>query len=273
MKLKHGLPLMALFLLCLGNSLQAQQQEGQGRQQRQRAGQGQPRVSRTALLQIEAVQQELEVTDEQKTELDALRPNRQRGAGGEGRGGRRRQGGGADQAEGNDQAQGSEPGSEPGAGGGRGQRGRGQGGRTGGGAAALERVQAEITALQGILLEHQMSRLNEIYVQVAGPAALSDPVVVQILEISDEQRQKMQDVQQKMREQMRELAQSGDRESMREQIADMRKQANSDLVALLSDEQNAKLAKMKGAAFEMPEGAMQRPNRRGGQGGGDRADF
>ncbi len=278
MQLKLVLPVIALLLFCLGGSLQAQD-DGEGRQQRQRRG-GQQRLSRTALLQIEAVQKELELSDEQMEGITALRPNRR---GGEGKGergeGKRDRGEGkGERGEGGKGEQGKRGGEGRGGEGGRGGGGRGGPGGPGGQPPTLEFIESEMAALKDVLLEHQINRLNEIYVQVSGPGAFADPLIAKELGISEDQHQQLRDKQQEMREQVREMIQSGDRESMREQIGEMRKQMGSDLMAVLTDEQRATLETMKGDAFEMPEGAMRRPGGRrpgggGGKGGGDRADF
>ena len=161
---------LAMFLMLFVATLEAQERgrRGGGR------GFGQQRASRTVLVRIEAVQKELEITDEQKEDLAALRGGgRQRGGGDQGEGrGRRRQGGEGDDA--NRQRGG--------------QRERGQGGRGRGGQSA-EQVQAEIDQLGEILLDHQVKRLNEIFVQVLGVAALQDPMVAKELDISDEQKE------------------------------------------------------------------------------------
>ncbi len=282
MQLKLVLPVIALLLFCLGGSLQAQD-DGEGRQQRQRRG-GQQRLSRTALLQIEAVQKELELSDEQMEGVTAMRPSRRGGEGqgprGEGKRDRgegkseRGEGGKGEQGKRGGQGRGGEGGE-----GGRGGRGRGGPGGPGGEAPSLERIETEMAALKDVLLEHQINRLNEIYVQVAGPGAFADPLIARELGISEDQHQQLRDKQQEMREQVREMMQSGDRESMREQIGEMRTQMSSDLMAVLTDDQRATLETIKGAAFEMPEGAMRRPGsgRRpgggAGKGGGDRANF
>lgn len=127
-----------------------------------------------------------------------------------------------------------------------------------------------------ILLPHQVKRLNEISLQMRGTMALSDPKVAAELKISDEQKKKLEEVNnanmETMRKQMQELFQGGGRnqseearEQMRTKMQEMRKQAEEKVLAVLTADQKAQFAKMKGAEFKMPEGAFGFG--RGGRGG------
>ncbi len=59
------------------------------------------------------------------------------------------------------------------------------------------------------------------------------------------------------------------RDQMREKMEQMRKESDEKFLALLTADQKAQFEKIKGAAFEMPEGAFGFGGRqgRGGQGG------
>ncbi|MDG2014618.1 MAG: Spy/CpxP family protein refolding chaperone [Pirellulaceae bacterium] len=277
MRINVLLSLVIVFLFCFESVAEAQGQRGRGNQ-----------VSRSALVMADAVQQELDLTEEQQEQLDemrqAMRSERgQRGQrrrqgnaeGGEGKGkgtgkGKGKRGEGQD-SEGKrgkgkrGEGQDSEGKGKRGQGQQRGNRTRGQGQ---GGAANLERVQKEIDGLSEILLEHQMTRLNEIYVQALGQRVLQDPVISATLEISDDQKTQMQEMRQEMREEMMALRDSVERSEMREKMMEMNEAMNEKMMGLLTKKQKKELAGMKGEAFDLPAGSNRR-NRRDR----DRTDF
>ena len=125
--------LAVMALLVIGSTIEAQDQ-GQ-RQGRGNRGAGQQRMSRSALLRVEVVQDELDISEEQLAELSELR-GQGRGGGERGqRGGERGEGGGERGQRGGERGEGGgergQRGGERGEGGGeRGQRGgeRGEGG-------------------------------------------------------------------------------------------------------------------------------------------------
>jgi Spy/CpxP family protein refolding chaperone len=79
--------------------------------------------------------------------------------------------------------------------------------------------------LREILTPEQLKRLHEIGLQLRGPMALADPQVLEQLNFTDEQRQKLAEIRQKVVE---------------------------ETMNLLTAEQRAAFEKMKGAKFEMP---------------------
>ncbi|MDG2186634.1 MAG: hypothetical protein P8K79_13240 [Mariniblastus sp.] len=241
--------LAVMALLVIGSTIEAQDQ-GQ-RQGRGNRGAGQQRMSRSALLRVEVVQDELDISEEQLADLSKLR--------GQGRGGGERGQRGGERGEG---------------GGERGQRGgerggeRGEGGGERGGDRG-ERIQAELDQLGEVLEEDQIDRLNEIFVQVSGVAVLQDPLVAKELEISEEQYEEMKELRDEMRSEIREMARDGDREQMREKFTEMNKELGEKLMGVLSDSQQDDLEEMKGKKFDLPEDAMpQRRGRSRGPGGG-----
>lgn len=138
--------------------------------------------------------------------------------------------------------------------------------------ARMEKQTATANAkLAEILKPQQIARLEEISLQVRGTSALADPKVAEKLKLSDEQKAKLKEVtaanMETMRAKMQELGQGGNREGMREKMRELRKQSDEKVLAVLSTEQKATLEKLKGKAFEMPEGAMGGFGGRGGQGG------
>jgi hypothetical protein len=122
-----------------------------------------------------------------------------------------------------------------------------------------------------ILLDDQFARLDQIYLQVAGAAALTDPDVVAKLGLSDDQQAKIattrEEAQEENRAQMRELRQSGDPAAARAKMEELRKAADEKVLAHLTDEQKQQFASMKGEAFELPPGSLF-PGRGGPRGFG-----
>ncbi len=128
--------------------------------------------------------------------------------------------------------------------------------------------------LSSILLDDQLARLQEIYIQVAGTQALDDADVAKDLGLNEQQKEKLaaarEDAQASMREQMRELFQSDDRDAAREKMQELRKQSEEKVLAVLTTDQQNKFASMKGKPFEMPEGALFGGRGQGGRGQGGR---
>lgn len=129
--------------------------------------------------------------------------------------------------------------------------------------------QAE-TKLNEILLPHQVERLKQIQLQTRGIAALNDPEVAAKLEITEQQREEMQNVAreagQAVRGEIRELAQEGDREALRDKMQELAQQTEAKVLAVLNDSQREQFAEMKGEPFEMPE-ELRRGRGRGGRPG------
>lgn len=126
----------------------------------------------------------------------------------------------------------------------------------------------------GMLDEKQQTRLTEIYVQVAGMAALTDETVAKKVGLSADEQAKVKELIDANRSEMQELFQEmrdgGDREAMREKMTEMGEKLNKSLEELLSDEQLKKFEELKGEKFEMPQGRGGRGGAGGGGAGGGR---
>jgi Spy/CpxP family protein refolding chaperone len=241
-----------------------------------------------ALLRIDAVKKELELLDDQvaaiqklEEEMRASRPQRGQGNRGQGNRGQRNRGGAGGAPRRPAAQDGTSlqfaPGQyfvqQPGQRQGRPelteeQRARIEEFRK----QAAERQKKENEKLAEILLPHQMKRLNEIYIQQLGIAALQNEEIAGKLKITDDQKKKMEEVttanRQEMGAQMRELFQGGG-DQIREKITAMRKKADEKVLAVLTGAQKKEFEDMKGKPFEMPQGALRGPGR-GGPGGGNR---
>jgi hypothetical protein len=243
-------------------------------------------ASRLMLLGIPEVQKELELADEQVKEIQKLQEEfraRFRGPGGGPPGGEGRRGRGGDDGKRGDKAARAVPADwffvqaqEQ--------------GRRGGGfqlteeqraemeKQRLERAKEERAKLAEILLPHQLDRLTEIYVQVAGVEALQDELVAEKLTISDAQKTQIAEIrranQEARGEQMRELfggGGGGDPEAARAKMDELRKAGDAKLLAVLSADQQKKFEEMKGKPFKMPEGFGRGGfGGRGGPPGGER---
>jgi len=216
--------------------------------------------SRLALLRIEAVQKELSLTPDQVTAIQKLQEELSpRRGGGEGERPRRRPGNENNDARlpapaerffvQQDQPR-RQPSDEDR------QRFRQQ---------AEERAKKEKEKLAEILKPEQLKRLNEIYVRVAGVAALNDADVAKQLEITDEQKEKMAKVREETMTAMRELfTGGGDREANRAKFEELRKSSEEKTLAVLTDAQKKKFEELKGKPFDLPADALRRGR------GGDR---
>lgn len=202
-------------------------------------------INRMALLDVEEVQKELDLLDEQVKEIrDLAGKMREEGRGG--RGGDRPNF--REMSEEERQAWMQERQKE-----------------------AAERAQKVDEELKNILLEPQIARLDQIYVQTAGAMALNDPKVSSQLSVTESQKDEMQKVReesmQASREQMREAFQGGDRDAAREKMEQLQKETDAKVIAVLTADQQAQWKEMHGEPFKMPEDALRRGGRGRGQGG------
>lgn len=222
-------------------------------------GGGQNEIS---LLGRQDVQDDLALTADQKTKVEALvkKYQPQRGRGGQGGPG----GGGPPQG-GFGGGQGGPPG------------GGGQGGPPGGGdfdpeamRAQIEKRQAEQKkAIAAVLTEAQIKRLGEIKVQMAGSSAVMDPEIGKKIDLTEDQRDRIQVMMEDERENMpRPDFNSGERpdpKQMQEQMKKMQAKINSGIDAILTASQKAKLKELGGKAFKRVDPQPgQRPQGGGG---------
>jgi len=131
-----------------------------------------------------------------------------------------------------------------------------------------ERIAKMKMELEVILLPEQLDRLEQIGLQVRGPMALSDEDVIERLAISKEQQAAMSSAREEairtMREQIGELARSGDRDAMREKMRQLRQDMEEKMLAELTEQQRQQFEEMKGEPFETAD--LGFGGRRGGRG-------
>ncbi len=123
-----------------------------------------------------------------------------------------------------------------------------------------------------VLLDHQKKRLKEITLQVRGVAALSDAEVATALALTTDQKDQIKKVIEdgdRARNDLRQNAGDGDREALREKGQTIRQETEQKALAVLTADQKTKLENMKGKKFEI-DPALLRGGRGGFGGGGAR---
>jgi Spy/CpxP family protein refolding chaperone len=110
--------------------------------------------------------------------------------------------------------------------------------------------------LAKILDAKQLERLGQIRLQREGPAALARPKIAEQLGLSDEQKAKIKKI---LGERQPLVAPAGNQKPSPDQIRDFlakmqerRSKTQSDLLAVLTDEQKAKWSELKGKEFKFP---------------------
>ena len=212
--------------------------------------------SEANLLRRQDVQTDIKLTDEQKTQLEALRAEMETAM-------RARFEG----------LRGS----------------RGDGGNSGGGGAVerrnfdmtairaeMEKAQKEANAkIKGILTPRQWSRLGQIKVQLAGARAVMDEDIEKKLELKASQKLKISKLNDSLNEANRQIRQNAransvDAADMNAEIEKNNKYFASELAKILTADQLKTLEQMKGEPFKADPNVQQAGfgGRRGGGGGG-----
>ena len=117
-----------------------------------------------------------------------------------------------------------------------------------------------------VLNEEQQKRFRQISLQLQGAQALTSPEVATVLDLSDEQKKSVEEIQTASREEMRAAFQGGegDRDAMRKKLQEARQASNDKLKAVLTAEQQTKWQELLGEPFK---GELRGP---GGPGQGQR---
>lgn len=102
------------------------------------------------------------------------------------------------------------------------------------------------------LSKEQIARLDQISLQQMGAGALSDETVAKTLMLTEEQQKKLGEVGAEVGAKMREL---GFGEGTQEKRAELQKEMTEKSLAVLTDDQRAEFAKMQGEKLELPFGA------------------
>ena len=102
------------------------------------------------------------------------------------------------------------------------------------------------------LSKEQAERLDQISIQALGVRALGDEAVAKTLMLSDEQKQKLEAMGAEIGAKMREV---GFGEESQEKRAELQKELNDKSLAALTEDQRAQFAKMQGEKLDLPPGA------------------
>jgi Spy/CpxP family protein refolding chaperone len=127
-----------------------------------------------------------------------------------------------------------------------------------------------------VLDDGQEKRLMGIMIQVNGAAAIADPAVAKELNITDDQKAKMQEVRAGVREEFEKLRdQDLSREERGKKFEEIQADVNKKILAELTSDQQAQLEKLKGEKVEIDMSQLRgrggdRP--RGERGERDRRD-
>ena len=110
--------------------------------------------------------------------------------------------------------------------------------------------------------EAQRKRAAEIYVQVNGPMVLQDEAVVKELELTDEQKDQLDEARDEIRNQffnagLRDL----DEQEREEKVKQMLKDRDEKLLSVLTDKQREALEAMEGEPIEVDLSKMPIPGR------------
>jgi Spy/CpxP family protein refolding chaperone len=152
----------------------------------------------------------------------------------------------------------------------------GRGGGGGGGnfeemMAARAKMNADFAAkLNDALEEPQQKRIQEIYVQVNGTNTLTEEPMAMALKLSDDQKEDLQvaldDQRQAMRDAFQDFQDMSDEERTAE-LAKLNKERDEALLAVLTDEQKSQFETMKGEKLEIDLEPLQQRGFGGGRGG------
>ncbi|MCC6125316.1 MAG: hypothetical protein IT426_10165 [Pirellulales bacterium] len=228
-----AIALISLATVALATDLQAQGQRGQGQGRGRGMGGmmggpgGGPGGGMTMLLMNEAVQKEIELTADQKEQLQKLSTETRDAM-------RARMGDMQNLSQEERRAKMQEMRKEM--------------------EEAAAKTQKKV---EGILLPHQLKRIKEISLQMQGLRALANPEVVKELGLTEEQQAKIKSINEESMKAMQEMFQGGfrnlsdeERTAAREKMDKSRKDIETKLTDVLTAEQKEKLEKMKGEKFD-----------------------
>ena len=135
--------------------------------------------------------------------------------------------------------------------------------------------------LSDILETKQIERLDQIALQASGTQVYADPDVIASLKLSEKQQEKIKEINRTASEKRREMfgrpgeggAGGGDFQERMAKMNELTAQQSKDLEAVLTADQKAQFAKMKGKEFDVAQlrqGGGRRPGGEGQRGDGQR---
>jgi hypothetical protein len=115
-----------------------------------------------------------------------------------------------------------------------------------------EKSKARGEEVAKLLAKEQLERLDQIGLQALGVRAFADEKVAKSLELTDEQKEKLQGINAEVGAKMRELGFGGEHQEKR---AELQKELTDKSMAVLSEGQRSQFAKMQGEKLDLPPGA------------------
>ena len=131
---------------------------------------------------------------------------------------------------------------------------------------AMNKAQKEVNdKLDKLLDPAQRKRMQEVYIQVNGAGALQDESVAKALQLTDEQKEKLEEVRDASRDEfmnagLRDL----DDEARAKKIEELAKSRDDKAMAVLTEEQRADFEEMKGEELKVDLSKLPAFGRRGG---------
>jgi hypothetical protein len=112
------------------------------------------------------------------------------------------------------------------------------------------------------LKPEQVKRLHQIELQQRGANALTDPTIAKKLGVTDDQAAKVKTILADQQSEMQEIRQSAgnDFQSMMPKITALRKETNTKVMALMTEDQKKTWKEMTGEPFEVVQQAPRRNN-------------
>jgi len=139
-----------------------------------------------------------------------------------------------------------------------------------------KRMDEATAAVKKVLTPEQTKRLDQLSLQLQGPAALSRPEVAKQVGLSKEQQDKISKIEEGTRPQggrnFREMSDE-ERQKAFTEMRERQEKAQTEILAVLTSEQKTKWSEMKGKEFTFPQFGGPgggRPGGAGGPGGGQR---
>jgi Spy/CpxP family protein refolding chaperone len=104
--------------------------------------------------------------------------------------------------------------------------------------------------LEENLSADQRKRLEQITLQVTGLYQLGRPDVVKALKLTEEQQNKFEEMQKETRKALEEIITGTERAGKHEKLVKLREETNKKILAVLTDEQKAKVKEIVGEPFK-----------------------
>lgn len=129
-------------------------------------------------------------------------------------------------------------------------------------------------AIAKVLDKKQRGRLNQLELQQLGVNAFHRPDVAKQLDLTEEEETKMREIEAKDREEGRAASGRGqdlsdeERQEMFTKRMERERKKNADILAVLTEDQQAKWAEMQGEKFDFPQGSFGFGGAGGGRGRG-----